>query len=197
VARKITPRERLLLLIAAAVVLLFFTARPFFQRLADFGPRSERLFSEKTAVIAAYREAVGREGGLRAEAESLGTKIATFEEALLPGATPPLAAADLQMLLKQLADKAGLKIQSEKILAHVRKDAYLEIPVQIVATGDIRTVKEFLVGVESSPVVIAVQDMSLRVVKRRQFVPETRTYLDISDLQANMTLVGLIPAERA
>jgi Tfp pilus assembly protein PilO len=197
VARRITPRERLLLLITAAAVLLFFTARPFFQRLADFGPRSERLFSEKTAVIAAYREAVGREGGLRAEAESLGTKIAAFEEALLPGATPPLAAADLQMLLKQLADKAGLKIQSEKILAHVRKDAYLEIPVQIVATGDIRTVKEFLVGVESSPVVIAVQDMSLRVVKRRQFVPETRTYLDISDLQANMTLVGLIPAERA
>jgi Tfp pilus assembly protein PilO len=197
VARRITPRERLLLLIAAAVVLLFFTARPLFLRLADFGPRSERLLSEKAAVIAAYREAVGREGGLRAEAEGLGTRIAAFEEALLPGATPPLAAADLQMLLKQLADKAGLKIQSEKILAHVRKDAYLEIPVQIVATGDIRTVKEFLVGVESSPIVIAVQDMSLRVVKRRQFVPETRTYLDVSDLQANMTLVGLIPAERA
>ena len=196
-ARKITPRERLLLLIAAAAVLLFFTARPLFPRLADFGPRSERLLSEKAAVIAAYREAVGREGGLRAEAEGLGTRIAAFEEALLPGATPPLAAADLQMLLKQLADKSGLKIQSEKILAHVRKDAYLEIPVQIVATGDIRTVKEFLVGVESSPVVIAVQDMSLRVVKRRQFVPETRTYLDVSDLQANMTLVGLIPAERA
>jgi len=197
VARSLTPRERLLLLCAAAFGVLFFAGRPLLLRLADFGPRSERLLAEKSAVIAAYRQAVGREGGLKGEEESLGTRITAFEEALLPGATPPLAAAELQTRLKQLADRAGLKIQSEKILAHVRKDAYLEIPVQIVATGDIRTVKEFIVGVESSPVVIAVQELSLRVVKRRQFVPETRSYLDISDLQANMTLVGLIPGERA
>lgn len=196
-ARSFTPRERLLLLSAAACGILFLAARPLVSRLADYGPRSERLLEEKTAVITAYRQAVGREEGLKSEAESLNERIATFEEALLPGATPPLAAADLQTRLKQLADQAGLKIQSEKILDHVRKDAYLQIPVQIVATGDIRTVKEFIVSVESSPVVIAVRELSLRVVKRRQFVPETRSYIDISDLQANLTLVGLIPAEGA
>jgi hypothetical protein len=38
--------------------------------------------------------------------------------------------------------------------------------------------------------------MSLRSVKRRQFVPETRSYLDITDLQASMTLAGLIRGER-
>jgi Tfp pilus assembly protein PilO len=196
VARQISPRERLLLLSAVALAALYFGARPLIGRIADLGPRSGKLLAEKTAVIAAYRQTVGRMGALQAESLALESGIAAHEKALLPGATPPLAAADLQTVLKQLADRAGLKIQSEKILAHVKKGAYLEIPVQIVAGGDIRTVKDFIVAVESSPVFISVQDMSLRTVKRRQFLPETRTYADFNDIQASMTLVGLIRGER-
>jgi len=196
VARSLSARERYALLAAAAALALYFGARPLLPRLAGIGPRSERLFEEKTAVLGAYRQAVGREGALSAESEALGARIAAHEQALLPGATPPLAAADLQTRLKQLAERAGLKIQSEKILAHVKRDAYLEIPVQIVANGEIRNLKDFVVALEASPVFIAVQEMSLRSVKRRQFVPETRSYLDITDLQASMTLAGLIRGER-
>jgi len=195
-ARTISARERALLLGAVALCALYLGARPFLSRIAELGPRSGRLFAEKAKVIDAYREAVAREAGLRAEAESIGRQIAAHEAALLPGATPPLAAADLQTRLKKLADSAGLKIQSEKILAHVKRDAYLEIPVQIVATGDIRTLKNFIVAVESSAVFIAIQDLNLRAVKRRQFVPETRSYTEVNDMQASMTLVGLIRSER-
>jgi len=39
---------------------------------------------------------------------------------------------------------------------------------------------------------VAVQNVSLRTVKRRQFVAETRSYADSSDIQASMTFVGLI-----
>jgi Tfp pilus assembly protein PilO len=192
VPRTISGRERLLLLGAAALLAAYLAARPFLGGLADLGPRSGRLLAEKTEVIASYRQMVGRESSLTAEAAALGAEISAFEGALLPGTTPPLAAADLQTRLKQLAERSGLKIQSEKILAHVKRDAYLEIPVQIVANGEISNLKDFLLAVEASPVFIAVQDVSLRTVKRRQFVPETRGYTDISDIQASMTLVGLI-----
>jgi Tfp pilus assembly protein PilO len=175
-----------------AALAAYLAARPFFGSLADLGPRSRRLIAEKTEVIASYRQMVGRESALTAEAAALGTEIVAFEGALLPSATPPLAAADLQTRLKQLAERSGLKIQSEKILAHVKRDAYLEIPVQIVANGEIGNLRDFLVAVEASPVYIAIQDVSLRTVKRRQFIPETRGYTDISDIQASMTLVGLI-----
>lgn len=195
-ARAISRRERLFLLAALAALGLYFGARPLLPRLAQLGPGSEKLYEEQTGVLEAYRQAVGREGALNAESRDLESRIAAREEAFLPGATPPLAAADLQTRLKQLADRAGLKIQSEKILAHVKRDAYLEIPVQIVANGEIRNLKDFVVAVEASPVFIAVHEMSLRSVKRRQFVPETRTYTDVSDLQASMTLVGLIRGER-
>jgi general secretion pathway protein M len=175
VARAISRRERLFLLAALAALGLYFGARPLLPRLAQLAPGSEKLYEEKVGVLEAYRQAVGREGGLNAESRDLESRIAAHEEALLPGATPPLAAADLQTRLKQLADRAGLKIQSEKILAHVKRDAYLEIPVQIVANGEIRNLKDFVVAVEASPVFIAVHEMSLRSVKRRQFIPETRT----------------------
>jgi len=196
VARAITGRERRLLFGAAALLVVYLGARPILGRVAVVGPQSKNLLTEKMKVIAAYRQAVGRESSLAAEATALGAKISAYEEALLPGATPPLAAADLQTLLKQFSDRSGLKIQSEKILPHVKRDFYLEIPVQIVANGDIRNLKEFLVAVDSSKLFMAVQNVSLRTVKRRQFVAETRSYTDSNDIQASMTLVGLIHGER-
>ena len=195
-ARAITGRERRFLIGAAALLLVYLGARPILGRVASFGPQSGKLFEEKMKVIASYRQAVGREGSLTAESAALGAEISTYEEALLPGTTPPLAAADLQTLLKQFSDRAGLKIQSEKILPQVKRGAYLEIPVQIVANGDIRNLKDFLVAMDSSKVSMTVQDLNLRTVKRRQFVPETRSYVDLNDIQASMTLVGLIHAER-
>jgi hypothetical protein len=164
--------------------------------VTTIGPRSDKLLAEKMEKIDAYRQSVGRESSLAAEAAALGAEIGSYEATLLPGATPPLAAADLQTLLKKFSDSAGLKIQSEKILPHVKRDFYLEIPVQIVANGDIRNLKEFLVAVDSSKLFMAVQNVSLRTVKRRQFVAETRSYTDTTDIQASMTLVGLIHGER-
>lgn len=195
-ARAITGRERRLLFGAAALLVISLGVRPILGRVAIVGPQSSKLLAEKMKVIAAYRQTVGRESSLTAEAAALGAEISAFEGALLPGSTPPLAAADLQTLLKQFSDRAGLKIQSEKILPHVKRDFYLEIPVQIVAKGEIRNLKDFLVAVDSSQLFIAVQDISLRTVKRRQMVAETRSYTEITDIQASMTLVGLIHGER-
>jgi hypothetical protein len=201
VARAISGRERRLLIGAAVLLALVLSALKlgppqFLVGAAAVGPRSKKLLAEKMERISAYRQAVGHEGSLAAEAAAIGAEISAYEEALLPGATPPLAAADLQTLLKQYSDRAGLKIQSEKILPHVKRDAYLEIPVQIVANGEMRNLKDFLVAVDSSKHFIAVQAVGLRSVKRRQFVPETRSYVDLTDIQANMTLVGLIHGER-
>lgn len=195
-ARQITGRERRLLIGAAVLLVIYLGARPILGRVTVIGPQSGRLLAEKMKVIAAYRQAVGRESSLASEAAALGAEISAFEGALLPGATPPLAAADLQTLLKQFSDRAGLKIQSEKILPHVKRDFYLEIPVQIVANGEIRNLKDFLVAVDSSKLFMVVKDVSLRTVKRRQFVAETRQYAEINDIQASMTLVGLIRSER-
>ena len=200
-ARAISGRERRLLVGAAVLLALFLSAlklgRPVPRRGCRHRTQVEAsCWPRRWNGYRAYRQAVGHEGSLAAEAAAIGAEISAYEAALLPGATPPLAAADLQTLLKQYSDSAGLKIQSEKILPHVKRDAYLEIPVQIVANGEMRNLKDFLVAVDSSKHFIAVQAVGLRSVKRRQFVAETRTYVDLTDIQASMTLVGLIHGER-
>jgi len=201
VARKITGRERKFLIGAAGLLVLYLGAiklvpPKLLGSLTSIALGSDKLLAEKMESLDAYRRSVGREGSLAAEAAVLGAEISAYEGALLPGTTPPLAAADLQNLLKQFSDRAGLKIQSEKILPHVKRDSYLEIPVQIVANGEIRNLKDFLVAVDSSKIFIAVKDVGLRTVKRRQFIAETRSYVDVNDIQASITLVGLIHGER-
>ncbi len=200
-ARKISARERKFLIAGAGLLVLYLVlARAGLPKMlagvTSIGPQAERLLTEKLERIEAYRQSVGRENSLGAEAAALATEITAYESALLPGATPPLAAADLQTLLKQFSDRSGLKIRSEKILPHVKRDFYLEIPVQIVAVGDIRNLKEFLLAVDASKTYIGVQDVNLRTVPRRQLVAETRAYVDVNEIQAGMTLVGLIHGAR-
>lgn len=192
-AKSLSRRERVFLAAGVGALLLFVLARIFLVKILDFEARVRKLIPEKTAVLVAYQEAVGREAALEAENAQLEAELASFARALLPSATPPLAAAELQTRLKELADRAGLKIQSEKILLFTKRESYLEIPVQIVANGDIRNLKEFLAAVDGSQIFIAVQELNLRTVKRRQFVPETRNYIDVNEIQAGLTLVGLIP----
>ena len=189
---RLSTRERRFLFAGAAAFLLFFAGREALRRGASVSGGSAALLTEKLTVLGAYRAALGREAALRGELERLERGVAGYEEAFLPGDTPPLAAADLQTRLKELAERAGMKIQSEKILANVRHEPFLEVPVQIVATGEIRNLSDFVVAVEASPVFIAIREMTVRTVKRRQFVPETRTYAEISDIQASMTLFGLV-----
>lgn len=197
-ARPISRRERLLLLVALAALAALLAARPHLGRLTQIGPQAERLLEEKYRVIDAYRQAVAREGALQEQSAALAGQIADYEGSLLPGDTPALAAADLQTRLKQLADAAGLRIQSEKIMALVKRDAYLEIPVQIVTNGDIRNLKDFLVAVEASPVFIAVQEFSIRAgpVRRRPPGADARTFTESAEIQASMTLAGLIRGEK-
>lgn len=197
-ARALSRRERLLLFAAAAALAVLFAARPYLGKLTRIGPHADRLLSEKTKVIAAYRQAVAREAGLQEAAALLGAEISGYEQVLLPGTTPPLAAADLQTRLKQLADSAGLRIQSEKILAHVKRDAYLEIPVQIVTSGEIKNLKDFLMAVEASPIFIVVQEVSLRSgpIRRRPPGVDPRQIPEAAEIQASMTLAGLIRGEK-
>lgn len=191
-ARGLSRRERRFLAVGAAALLLFAAGRQAVRRGVDLGSRPAAQLEEKLSVLAAYRGALAREASLRREAELLDRGVAAYEEAFLPGDTPPLAAANLQTRLKEIAERSGMKIQSEKILANERHEPFLEVPVQVVASGDIRNLSDFLVAVERSPVFIAIREMTVRTIKRRQFVPETRTYAEINDIQASVTFYGLV-----
>ena len=192
--RPLTPRERVLVGAAAGAAVLFLASWlviiPWVRSEASLGGRIE----ERRLFLADLESVVAREGGLRERDIVLDEELAKFDGLLLPGDTPPLAAAELQTRIKDLADRAGLKIVSEKILDHREKGTFLEIPVQVTGSGDIANLRDFVVLLESAPVAMDIEELRLRTVKRKNFDAATRKYVEVSEIQATVTVSAVLPA---
>ncbi len=190
--KSLKAREKFFLAAAAAAVVLFIVGRLLMAQVNTYRANQRELLPEKLALLSDYRAAVAREKVLVQENRELDQVLESYEKYLLPSSEPSLAAAELQTHLKDLAGRAGLKIVSEKILTHRKEEHYLEIPVQIVASGGLENLRDFIVSLERAEVFIAIRKMNLRAVKKKQFLPATRTYAEKSEIQATLTVAGLI-----
>jgi len=80
------------------------------------------------------------------------------------GDKPPLAASELQKLVKSTAQETGVEVRSERILPTTERGGYVEVPVEVTLSGPVRAVVLFLQRLEAVPVQVSVQDFKLRVV---------------------------------
>ncbi len=193
-ARKISSREKRFLAAAAGAVLLFAAGRwlavPWVRSVTE----APEVIGERLAVMEAYQGVIAREGALGQEAGELEAALEKYAAYLLPASAPPLAAAELQNRIKAIADRSGLNIQSEKILPHQAGEFYLEIPVQIVATGKVEQVRDFILFLESAETYIGIRALQLRSLARRRSGRGNPGGTVSGEIQATITISGLIPA---
>ncbi len=123
------------------------------------------------------------------EKETLAAKIKRAEELmsraekkLLPGETPSLAAAELQRILKHIANKAKINVSSEKIISPVEVGEYQKIPVRITLRCLVTDLKNFLHQVESHKVTLLIPETIIKVINRR----------DPGKVEATLTVAGII-----
>lgn len=194
-ARKWSRREKRALAAAALAGVMFLLGRWVLVPLFQFSSGAGERIDGGLEVLRAYQEVVAREPGLREEDRLLGAALDSYRTFFLPADTPPLAGAALEARLKELADQAGLNIVSGKVLGHQRRDTFVEIPVQIVATGSIEGFRNFVVLAESSEIYIGIREMNIRSLGARQ-LPRSgqRRRAEGADIQATMTVAGLIPS---
>ena len=97
------------------------------------------------------------------------TIMTQAESGLLTGKTPALAAADIQKVIREMAKKSQMEIKSIRVLnpKDVDNGLYLSIPVEFVAKGVIRQLKEFLYRIRASPKYLTVQKVGITVSRRR------------------------------
>jgi Tfp pilus assembly protein PilO len=193
VGRKINRREKRFLVTAAAAVFLFLAGRWFLMPFFHLATGASDLIAEQQALMEAYQSVVARENVLREERRELDAVLEQYDAFLLPSASPPLAAADLETRINDLADRSGLTIQSKKILGHRAREFFLEIPVQVVATGRIENLRDFIVLIEGSEVFIGINELHLRSMPRRNPPRGSRGRTAGSEIQATMTIAGLVP----
>jgi Tfp pilus assembly protein PilO len=160
----LSKRERTVIGLAGGIAILLagyvYVVEPTLERTREQAaliPAREEVLSKRRALIAqraAY--AAGR--------EEVSRETERAAERLLPGATPPLAASELQKLVKELAGPSGVEVRSERILPPVERGGLLEIPLELTVAGGIREVLTLLYRLEGTTKILTLQELKVRVV---------------------------------
>lgn len=122
----------------------------------------------RARVLAKRQELVARKDSVRQELDVTNTRIDTLSARFLTAATPPVAASELQKLVKDMAAGATTEVRSERILTPVEHGQLLEIPIEIAVSGEIRSLVDLLSRVEAASKLLTVQDLKIRVMNMAQ-----------------------------
>jgi Tfp pilus assembly protein PilO len=178
----LSRRERLIIAGAVVVAVLVGGWLLVVEPIRETNAITAELVPVREEVLMRRRELVARKGAVAAELQAMDQRIEKLSARFLTAATPAVAASELQNIAKEIATAAKTETRSERILPTVERGELLEIPVEIAVSGEIRHLVDLLSRIESSPKLIRVQDLKIRVMNITQ--PK--------DLLATMTLSGFI-----
>ena len=160
----ITQRERSLIGLGVAGAILFggylLLVEPFMNRTAELS----QLVPAREATLERRRQLVAQRGKVAAEQQALANQLEAESARLLPGATAPLAASELQKLVKEVADGAKVEVRSERVLPPVELVGLQEVPIEIAVAGSVRETVTLLHLLEQTPRLLTLRDVNVRVV---------------------------------
>ena len=177
------PRERRLLMLAALLGIVVtgyvWVAEPLIEKHAA----TRELTLARRGLLARQQRLVARSEGYGRDLDALRAEIERHRARLLAGDKAPVAASEVQKLVKTTAQEAGIEVRSERILAPVDRGGYAEVPVEVTLSGPIRGLTTFLHRLEGAPILLAMTDLKVRA-------PASGAARDLS---ATVALSGFIP----
>ncbi len=177
------PRERRLLVLAALVGAAIGAYTYVVEPLVAAHGATQELIAARTALLARQQRLVARTDRTARELEALRAEIDRRRARLLPGDKPPVAASELQRLIKSTAQETGVEVRSERILPPLDRDGYVEVPVEVTLSGPIRALSALLYRLEAVPALVTLTDLKVRA-------PATGA---VRDLSATLSVSGYIP----
>ena len=148
------------LLVGLGLIVYFYGVEP----LQEWRRSGAEMIPSREAQLERRRLVVARRPALTAELEKLNQQLQTRAPRWLQGPTPPLAASELQTLVKDVALKAGVEVRSERILPLVDRSGLQEVPIEITVAGGLRETVRLLHDLEHTTKILTVQDVKVRVV---------------------------------
>ncbi|MCL6582083.1 MAG: type II secretion system protein M [bacterium] len=142
---------------------------------------------DKRRRIENFSAIAEKKGIVQARLAYLKDKRQAFDQRLLSGDTPAVAAAELQTILNDMAAEHELTISSQRIINPKERGILLEVPVQITTQCTITKLKEFLFEIESYPKFLSVSNLNIRVYRIR----------DPKDVEARIDVSGFILNSKA
>ena len=127
------------------------------RELAELAPVRE-------ATLDARRRLIAQRSRLTQELASAQQGFEAQAARLLPGPTPPLAASQLQKLVKDVAASANVDVRSERVLPPADLAGVQEVPIELTVAGNVRETMTLLYQVERTTRLLAIKDVKIRVV---------------------------------
>lgn len=109
-------------------------------------------------------------------------KFKEAENGFLKGTKPPVAAAELQQIIKGMASVRGIDIRAEKMLQLDVFPGYIGVPVEIEFQSQMSSLKELLFDIEHSTTIILIPEIKIRVAN----------IMEPTDIQVNIVVEGII-----
>ena len=169
-------------LLTVAVFCLFtYVVGPFLKSQQDI----EEQIPVKLKQLEKYRQFVVGKAQAEAELKQVQRAANQTKTLFLAGSTAPLAAANLQDILKTLSAKNKITIHSEKVLDSKSFDYFDQISVQIDFTSSVRSLTDFIYDIETYQQSLAIMDLNIRVTNRR----------NPRDVRATIVVAGLMQTD--
>ena len=159
-----TPRERSVIAFAIVIGAGLLGYVYVFEPLQEWKRTGDDLIPTREAVLERRRLLVAQRPTITTELEKANKRIEAMAPRWLKGPTPPLAASELQTLIKGLADQAGAEVRSERILPLVERGGLQEVPIEITVASGLREAVRLLYDLEHTTKILTVQDVKVRVV---------------------------------
>ena len=159
---KVNERERRFLIIGGLAIFLILAFQLFTwynvtkDRLKDYSNDKYYMLQKQLDRIT-ESESIDNKTN-RAEAE-----LKRLENTLLKGSTPPVAAADLQKILKDTAAISNIDVNLERTLNPVILENYLGIPVEIGFSTTTKSLQDLMVRLRKSAYLLTVSEIKIRV----------------------------------
>ncbi len=168
-------QERKYIIICGLILLLIGAAYRFApeQSFSVF-----QSFNDEIAIqekrLEKYRQILQERNQIESRLLSLTRDLERAESGLLTGETPPLAAVDIQNILNEIAGKSNVEVKTMRVLNPEEPDKespvknYLGIPVEITMSANVRQLKEVLYKIETSPKILKINDMKIRLMSSKE-----------------------------
>ena len=178
---KISQREKNFLLIGMIVVFLIIMYRGVLW-YRDFRFSAAEHIETKQITLQKQSTKISEEVEIGNNLKAVSAELKNLEKGLLKGDKPPVAAAEVQRILKNIAESLTINIKSERALNPVENGSYIGIPVEIGFTASTAKLKDMLYKIKTSPLILTVTTVKIRVTNMR----------DPGDVYTTLIVKGLI-----
>jgi Tfp pilus assembly protein PilO len=157
-------RERVLIGVGIAMVLLVGVYLLLVEPLVDRAREAEGRTAAREAALERRRLMIAEGPRIAEELQRTKARLESESARLLRGPTAPLAASELQRLVKDAAVSSNMEVRSERVLPASEREGLQEVPIEMMIAGSIRDTVVTLYRLEHAERLLTIKDLKMRVV---------------------------------